>query len=134
MNTAIDPLDHEHTSDDGFSLVEIIVVIVILGILAAVAVLGVSGVTHDGNKAACVTDVRTIQTAADAYFARNAQGAANLQVLLTAGLLQGPDPKIGTSNFTRTTDAYVVTFTPANPAASGPGTTAGVLGGSEQCQ
>lgn len=131
MSTPTPGVDRDERSDAGFSLVEIIVVIVILGILAAVAVLGVAGVVKDGQKAACKTDVSTIQTAADAYFAKFAEGVDGLDTLKS--------PSVGLlidESFTgnvKTTDAYVVTFTPTGDS-SGPGTTAGVLGGTEPCQ
>jgi prepilin-type N-terminal cleavage/methylation domain-containing protein len=51
----------------GFSLIEVLVVIGVLAALAAIALLNIVGVANRGTKAACDTDVSTIQTAVDAY-------------------------------------------------------------------
>ena len=58
--------------DEGFTLIELLVVIVILAILAAIVVFAVGGITDKGQTSACDTDLKTIQTAEEAYFA--AQG------------------------------------------------------------
>ena len=53
----------------GFTLVELLVVIVILGILAAVVVFAVGGITNKGKTSACTIEVRTINTALQAFYA-----------------------------------------------------------------
>ena len=53
----------------GFTLVELLVVIVILGILAAVVVFAVGGITNKGKSSACTIEVRTINTALQAFYA-----------------------------------------------------------------
>ncbi len=55
----------------GFTLVELLVVIVILGVLAAVVVFAVGGITNTSKSSACTIEVRTINTATQAYFAQN---------------------------------------------------------------
>lgn len=55
--------------DDGFTLIELLIVIVILGILAAIVVFSVRGITDRGNVAACKSDVATVTTAEEAYYA-----------------------------------------------------------------
>lgn len=57
--------------DEGFTLIELLIVIIILGILAAIVVFSVSGITNRGTSAACSSDVTTVTTAAEAYFAQN---------------------------------------------------------------
>lgn len=54
----------------GFTLIELLIVIVILGILAAVVVFAVQGITDRGNTAACKSNVSTINTAVEAYYAK----------------------------------------------------------------
>ena len=54
-------------SNDGFTLVELLIVIVILGVLATVVVFAVGGVTDEGQRSTCVTDERTLATAVEAY-------------------------------------------------------------------
>lgn len=56
--------------DSGFSLVELLLVIVILGVLTSIVVLAVSGVTSDAEESACQADRRTLEKAAEAYFAQ----------------------------------------------------------------
>jgi prepilin-type N-terminal cleavage/methylation domain-containing protein len=53
----------------GFTLVELLVVIVILGVLAAVVVFAVGGITNSSKSSACKIEVRTINTATQAYYA-----------------------------------------------------------------
>ncbi|HET9442984.1 MAG TPA: ABC transporter substrate-binding protein [Acidimicrobiales bacterium] len=54
----------------GFTLIELLVVIAILGILAGVVVFSVRGVDDKGERAATLTDRRTVLTAQEAYRAR----------------------------------------------------------------
>jgi len=59
-------------NDEGFTLIELLMVIVILGILSGIVVFAVSGITDKGQTSACKTDVKTVSTAVEAYYA--AQG------------------------------------------------------------
>jgi len=80
--------------DKGFTLVELLIVIVILGILATVTVFAVRGITTDAQTNACNSEIKTVQTAAQAYFASNpaitslgADADASMTTLVDAGLL-----------------------------------------------
>jgi len=64
-------LQDKNLIEKGFTLVELLVVIVILGILAAVVVFAVGGITNKGNSSACKIEVRTINTANQAYLAQS---------------------------------------------------------------
>jgi general secretion pathway protein G len=55
--------------DGGFTLIELLIVIVILGVLAGVVVFSVQAISDRGNKAACNTDLRSIESAAAGYYA-----------------------------------------------------------------
>jgi prepilin-type N-terminal cleavage/methylation domain-containing protein len=55
----------------GFTLIELMIVIIILGILAGVVIFSVNGLANRGEVAACKTDLRSIQTAVEAYSAQN---------------------------------------------------------------
>jgi prepilin-type N-terminal cleavage/methylation domain-containing protein len=83
---------HRRKGDGGFTLIELLVVIVILAILAAIVVFAVGGISNKGQASACDTDLKTIQTAEEGYFAgtdaTNPGGVyANGTQLHTAGLL-----------------------------------------------
>jgi prepilin-type N-terminal cleavage/methylation domain-containing protein len=51
----------------GFTLIELLVVIAVLAVLATIVIFNVVGVANRGRAAACVTDLKSIQTASDAY-------------------------------------------------------------------
>lgn len=55
----------------GFTLVELLVVIAVLAVLAAIVIFNVAGVGNKGNLAACKTDLKSVQTAVDAYYNDN---------------------------------------------------------------
>lgn len=56
----------------GFTLIELLIVIVVLGILAAIVIFSLTGVTGQSYAAACNADGKSIEIAADAYSASNA--------------------------------------------------------------
>lgn len=60
---------NEQNSDRGFTLIELLIVIVVLGTLATVVVASVQGITDRGENATCQGDSRTLQVAAESYFA-----------------------------------------------------------------
>jgi prepilin-type N-terminal cleavage/methylation domain-containing protein len=61
----------ENNQDKGFTLVELLIVIVILGILATVTVFAVRGITDKGQENACSVELRTLDTAVEAFYAQN---------------------------------------------------------------
>lgn len=69
---------HDARTNDGFTLVELLIVIVILGILATVTVFAVRGITDKGKTSACAADKKTIESAVEAYFAQ--YGGATIPV------------------------------------------------------
>jgi general secretion pathway protein G len=77
--------------DAGFTLIELLVVIVILAILAAIVVFAVGGITDKGQASACDTDLKTIQTAEEAYYGSIGPGGRPVygtgQDLVTKGFL-----------------------------------------------
>jgi len=60
-------------SDSGFTLTELLITIVILGILAAIVVFAVGAFSNDGKAAACKTDLKSVEIAVDAYYAKNSK-------------------------------------------------------------
>jgi prepilin-type N-terminal cleavage/methylation domain-containing protein len=77
-------------NESGFTLIELLIVIVSLGVLAGIVVFAVSGITDRGKTSACSATVKTVQTAGEAYYAKNGSYAADAAALVTAGFLQGP--------------------------------------------
>jgi prepilin-type N-terminal cleavage/methylation domain-containing protein len=55
------------SSESGFTLIELLIVIVVLGILAAIVVFSLTGISGSSKTAACTTDAKTVETAAEAY-------------------------------------------------------------------
>ena len=102
-------------NEAGFTLIELLIVIVILGVLAGIVVFSVSGITSRGKTEACKSTVATVQTAGEAYYAKNGSYAAAPADLTKAGFLQ--PPALGEKDVT-----YVV--------AAGPPATLTVTGGS----
>jgi general secretion pathway protein G len=62
-----------HEGQSGFTLIELLVVIAVLAVLAAIVIFNVTGVTKRGSSSACSTDLKTVQTASDAYYNDNAK-------------------------------------------------------------
>jgi general secretion pathway protein G len=75
-------------NDEGFTLVEMLIVIVVLGILAGIAVFGVAQFRSDASAASCNATKKTVETAADAYNAKNGAYPASLQLLVNEGYLK----------------------------------------------
>ncbi len=69
-----EPAARDGGGDAGFTLIELLVVIVILAILAAIVVFAVGGITNKGQTSACDTDMKTIQTAEEAYYGSQTTG------------------------------------------------------------
>ena len=78
----------EKNQDKGFTLVELLIVIVILGILATVTVFAVRGITDKGKDNACQIEAKTIETAAEAYYAQEGNDPGGITTLATLGFLK----------------------------------------------
>ncbi|QSR25787.1 pilus assembly protein PilA [Nocardioides aromaticivorans] len=91
MRRTIDRLQVARREDRGFTLIELLIVIIILGVLAAIVVFSVRGITDRGDKAACKANLSTLQTASEAYYAKNNAYAADAAALVSGGFLQS-DP------------------------------------------
>jgi prepilin-type N-terminal cleavage/methylation domain-containing protein len=60
----------EDEGDEGFTLIELLIVIVILGILAAIVVFAVQNLSSSSSQASCGSDLKTAETAVEAYKAQ----------------------------------------------------------------
>lgn len=71
MRSTIQRLKSEHpASDEGFTLIELIVVVVILGILAAIVVVAVGNTTSTSAQASCQADYKSVEVAAESFKAQ----------------------------------------------------------------
>jgi prepilin-type N-terminal cleavage/methylation domain-containing protein len=85
-------------NESGFTLIELLIVIVILGVLAGIVVFAVSAFNNDGVTAACKSDVKNVEIASEAYFAKNSvrataiglKGSVVTTELVGAGYLKEP--------------------------------------------
>lgn len=80
----------EKNQDKGFTLVELLIVIVILGILATVTVFAVRGITDKGQENACAVELRTVETAIEAFYAQNQDDPAAINDLVPGYLKDNP--------------------------------------------
>jgi prepilin-type N-terminal cleavage/methylation domain-containing protein len=103
-----------YAGEGGFTLVELLVVIVVLGVLAAIVVFSVGGVNNKSKSAACNSDVATVQTAEETYYAQN-NSYTTMAALVTAKLLRSVPST--TNGYTISADATTGAVTSA-PACS----------------
>ena len=93
----------------GFTLIELLIVVVILGVLAGIVVFAVQAFNGDGVQAACKADMKNVETASEAYYAKNGSYAGTLAALVPTYLKEQPP------DGTATSDKYKVTYANANP-------------------
>lgn len=101
----------EKSNEDGFTLIELLIVIVILGILAGIVVFAVGSARSDSVTSSCKADVKTVNTAAEAYKAKTGAYPADAAAFTT-----------GANATLRTFPAsaeYTITYTAATGSATG---------------
>ena len=98
--------------ESGFTLIELLITVVILGVLAGVVVFAVGAFNSDGVQAACKSDIKNVEVAAEAYKAKTGNYAASVTVLKDAGYLKSVPP-------TAASRKYTVTYVPADGTATG---------------
>jgi general secretion pathway protein G len=125
-------------NDEGFTLIELLIVIVILGVLAGIVVFAVNGITDRGQLAACRADVKTVQVASEAYYAKNGSFAQALVEVKDAGgavTTTGLVPKFLQAAPLSTN--YVVTYSQKGPdntlGTDDDGSVSGVLNSGGNC-
>ena len=94
----------------GFTLIELLIVIVVLGILAATVIFALGGVTGSSATAACQSDAKSVEVAAQAYISEN-----GTQTGLTSAQLTTPSDGINGNPYLHTwpnnTSFYIVSIT-----------------------
>ena len=120
------------TVDEGFTLIELLIVIIILGILAAIVVFAVGNTKKDAVNASCVTDVKSIMLAEEAYKVHLNQGYAATQTALTDTTNGNLKSWPGTTNMVfalgGTSTAYTLAISGSDVTGTGTGSSASPLG------
>lgn len=102
---------HRDDSDVGFTLIELLIVIVILGILAGIVVFAVGSARDDSVTSSCKADIKTVNTAAEAYKAKTGSYPAD-----TAAFTTGPN---ATLRSYPTSTEYTIGYAAATGTATG---------------
>ncbi len=113
MSRTLDRMRAARRDQSGFTLIELLIVIIILGVLAAIVVFSVRGISNNSDETACKTEVRTVETAIEAYYADRNSYPATVGVLKTEGFLRD-DP----SEWNITASTTINGTTGALPAAA----------------
>ncbi len=69
MNKLVEKFRKRRSGHKGFTLIELLVVIAIIAILAAIAIPQYAKYRQSAFNAAALSDLKNVQTAAEAYFA-----------------------------------------------------------------
>jgi general secretion pathway protein G len=104
-------------SDDGFTLVELLIVIVVLGVLATITVFAVRGITDQGEASACASELDVLQTAEESHYALNGS-YADEATLVAAGTLVADSTMY---DVTVAGDSYAITPVGACPTSGSGG-------------
>lgn len=104
---------------EGFTLVELIVVIAILGILAAVAVPAYSGYLAKANDSAALSELSTIQTAAQSAAALNGTSVTQIVVPEDADAAADITVTVANTNVnTQVASSFAELYTPSAQLAA----------------
>ena len=122
-----DRLRAARENEGGFTLIELLIVIVILGILAGIVVFSVQFIQNRGQTAACKTDLKNVQVAAEAYFAQSATsnyptaigaaGSTDTSTMVGAGVLKSPPPASDNITYTPNSGTAPTSYTLASTNA-----------------
>src|SRR3954452_17005966 len=89
MNWMQRAVARRHT-EEGLTLIELMIVILILGILSAIIVLGIGAFQNTGDSQTCIASAKSIEAAAAAYYAKTngASGYGDVATLKQQGYLK----------------------------------------------
>lgn len=105
----LDRIREARKNESGFTLIELLIVIVILGVLAGIVVFAVSAFNGDGQTTACKADVKNVEIASEAYYAKTSNWAATVGALQTANYLKDV-PALADGTDVK----YFITYTPGS--------------------
>jgi len=114
----LDRIREARRNESGFTLIELLIVIVILGVLAGIVVFAVSAFNGDGKTAACKADLKNVEIASEAYYAKNKSTYAT-----GIGVANDTDPKTlvggGYLKEPPNNDGYTITYKAADGSVTG---------------
>lgn len=128
----------EENGESGFTLIELLIVIVILGILAAIVVFAVENLSGQAATASCGSDLKTVQTALEAYKAQTGSypnNTAGVNALTLSDGSLGPWLKdaVATSAGSSTNSNYYFTYHESGTGFSSTYSLSGVIDGGGTC-
>lgn len=80
-----------HRSEQGFTLVELLIVFTLLGVLAAIMIPNVAGLIGHGHKSAGEAELSVMQTAMDSMMAKESQSSVTAVTGATSNMTGFPD-------------------------------------------
>ncbi len=83
-----DEWSEKNVAEKGFTLIELLIVIAILGILAVVGILAFGGLREKAQTAVDQTELKTVETAVDAYIAGEDALPATVAAMQTENYLK----------------------------------------------
>jgi general secretion pathway protein G len=100
---AIDPNRAARHSEQGFTLLELMIVMVVIGLLAAIAIPSYTNNIRNAREAVLKEDLHTMRTAIDAYTVDKQKAPQSLDDLVQAGYLK----TMPVDPFTHSSDTWI---------------------------
>ncbi|MEO8736837.1 MAG: prepilin-type N-terminal cleavage/methylation domain-containing protein [Edaphobacter sp.] len=99
---AMDGIDESRSSEQGFTLLELMIVMVVIGLLAAIAIPSYTNNIRNAKEAVLKEDLHTMRTAIDSYTVDKQKAPQSLDDLVQEGYLK----TMPVDPFTRRSDTW----------------------------